>query len=416
MLVAEDLDRAIAMAAALTTCKLPRGRRAAVVTVSGGTGALVADALTAAGLELPVLSPTTQAAIRALIPSYGSTQNPVDVTGQATRTAAPLKVMEILHDSGEVDIVVAAMTMATQARAPVDPDGLRALVDRQQIPVLFFSYTVASGFAMRALASAGAITFVSLSDLTTAARGLLRQAAFSAAAQRDRPPTAPLHLPGLAGVMTEYQAKAVLEAAGVAMNPRRLARDPDDLEAAAASVGFPLALKIQSADIPHKTEAGGVRLGIADLHELRVAYTEILARARSWDAAARIDGVLLERMAPAGVEMLVGVTRDDTFGPIITVALGGVSAELLGDASRRAAPVDAADALEMLRELRGFPLLDGYRGARPADIAALAGLIATVSAVAVAAPAIRELELNPVIVHPAGEGCSVADAIIVADP
>jgi hypothetical protein len=183
------------------------------------------------------------------------------------------------------------------------------------------------------------------------------------------------------------------------------------------ALGFPLAAKIQSAAIPHKTEAGGVRLGIADLPALEAAFADILSNAEHHAPGAAVDGVLLEPMAARGVEIIVGVVRDPSFGPVVMVGAGGVATELFQDTAYRLAPVDEIEATAMLRELRSAPLLDGFRGAPPADLPALARLVALVSRFADAGRAfVAELELNPVIVHPAGQGCTIADALLVLSP
>ena len=176
-------------------------------------------------------------------------------------------------------------------------------------------------------------------------------------------------------------------------------------------------MKIQSAGIPHKTEADGVRLGVRDLAGLEAAFDAVMAGAHAHAPGAVIDGVLVERMAGAGTEMIVGVVRDPTFGPVITVGAGGTSTELFKDVVYRLAPVDEAEATAMVRSLRSAPLLEGFRGAPEADLPALAGLVSLVSRIADAGRAtVAELELNPVIVHPAGQGCTVADALLVLSP
>jgi len=199
--------------------------------------------------------------------------------------------------------------------------------------------------------------------------------------------------------------------------PERLVRDAAELEAAVASLGYPLALKIQSRDLPHKTEIGGVRLGIADAAALREAYAAVMGEAARRRPDARIEGVLLAPMARRGIEMIVGVIRDAVFGPLVMVGAGGVVAELVRDVSYRLAPVDEAEAKAMIGELRVAPLLAGYRGAAAADVAALAGLVARLSDFAAAhRDLVQEIEINPVLVHEAGEGCTMVDALLTTRP
>jgi len=417
MIAVDDPARAILIAGAFATCPIPKGRRAAVVTVSGGGGAVVADALSAVGMELPELQPATQATIRTMIPFYGSAHNPVDVTGQAARTEAPLRIIELLASGDEVDMVVAVTTMSSVHRSPVDSVGLRRVVCAQKLPVLFYTYTVASQFARESLAAANTLTYQNSADVAAAVRALTDFAAFRPLPRRAAADTA---LPAISsswiGPLAEYQVKDVLARYGIPVAESRLVCSASDLEQTAQSLRFPLAVKIQSPDIPHKTEAGGVRLNVGSMDDLRVAYNGVLDAARRHAPEARIAGVLLEKMVPRGVEIVIGVIRDPTFGPLMTVGAGGIATELYRDVARRLAPVTEEEAGEMLRQLRIYPLLTGYRGSDPCDIGSLTRLISQVSALLprIASP-IVELELNPVIVHESGNGCTVADALIVGD-
>ena len=416
--VATELDEALTVAAALAAQPPARGGRVAVVTVSGGAGAWAADALAAAGLELPELGQATQAAIRAFIPSYGSARNPVDMTAGGIQGGGMLRAIRLLIEDPAVDQVAVVVTLSNPARVSIDIPDLAALLAQRIKPVLFYSYTLPSPLGRRLLADAGAVICPSMAALAAAARALAERGRFVAAA-----PRAPYALPEAvrarlspAGPVAEHEAKALLAACGVPMAPSRLVRDAAGL-ADAAALGFPLALKIQSTAIPHKTEAGGVRLGIAGVPELEAAHAGILGNAARHAPNARIDGVLAEPMAAPGVEVIVGVVRDPDFGPVVMVGAGGTATELFGDTAYRLAPVTEAEATAMLRSLRIAPLLDGFRGKPPADLPALARLVALVSRVADAGrDRVAEIELNPVIVHPAGQGCTVADALMTLAP
>ncbi len=412
MHVAADPDEAVAMLAALTTCPPARGRRAAVITVSGGAGAWVADALTGAGFALPELAPATQAAIRTFIPSYGSPANPVDITAQGVTTGGVNRSIELLSAGEDVDLLVVVASLASETRVAIQPDALAPLLAARRMPILFHSYTLASPFARKAMAEAGAAIHTGLAPLAAAARALLGR-------QRLAPPH-PMPLPeGLAarlatpaGALAEHEAKSVLGAAGITLAPSRLARGAADLAEAAGALGFPLAAKLQSRAIAHKTEIGGVRLGLPDIAALQAAFAELMAIGERV-APGAVDGVLIEPMAAPGVEMILGVVRDAVFGPVLTLGAGGVAAELFRDVTRRLAPVDAATARAMVADLKSAALLGGFRGAPGSDIGALAALAARISALAAALPAIAEIELNPVIVHADGKGCTIADALIV---
>lgn len=416
--VADDLGSALAIISGFVTNPLPGGPRAGIVTVSGGAGALAADRLSARGLQIPQLSDDVQDTIRKLIPSYGTTLNPVDVTGQASRTGAPLRAMELLSEGEEVDAIVLAHTMSHASHPPVEVAGLKALLSRKLKPLFVFTYTSPSAFGQRAVADAGAVTYRSLSDVTLALSAMNRYREFLDA-RAASPVSAAVAVERLghdAGVLSEHRAKALLERHGIDLPPRVLVADAAGLEDVPAGF-FPVAAKVQSSDIPHKTEAGGVRLNLGDTNALAAARVGILEAARRYLPDARIDGVLVEPMAPKGVEMIVGMVRDPVLGPIVTVGAGGVMAELLQDVARLQAPVAEAHALTMIRSLRTFPLLDGFRGAEPADLAALARLVVQISEFATRfADDVSEVELNPVLVHPAGQGITIADALVVIDP
>jgi acetate---CoA ligase (ADP-forming) len=201
---------------------------------------------------------------------------------------------------------------------------------------------------------------------------------------------------------------------GVPRPPEALVTSAEEAVAAAAHIDGPVALKVQSPDITHKTEAGAVALGVSGEIGVRDAYQRVVAAARAAHPKAAIDGVLVQAMAPPGREMILGATRDPDFGPMLMVGLGGIHVEVLRDVVFSPVPIGREEALSLLDELQGAAVLDGVRGAPPADKVALAELIATLSRFAADhADLIEEIDLNPVIVHPQGQGLSVVDALIV---
>ena len=215
-------------------------------------------------------------------------------------------------------------------------------------------------------------------------------------------------------VLTEAEAKALLERYGVPRPQERLAKSGDEAAQAAARIGGPVALKVQSPEITHKTEAGGIALGIVGETAVREAYERVLASAKRAYPEAAIQGVLVQAMAPPGREIILGITRDAVFGPMLMVGIGGIHVEVLRDIAFAPVPIAAEQALALLDQLKGAALLGAVRGAPPADRTALAELIATLSRFAADhAELIEEIDLNPVIVHPQGHGVTVVDALIV---
>jgi len=183
----------------------------------------------------------------------------------------------------------------------------------------------------------------------------------------------------------------------------------------AREIGYPVALKIDSPDILHKTEAGLIRLNIRSEEELVRSFRDLLGIAKSKYPQARINGVLVQEMVSPGVEVMVGVKRDPQFGPTVVFGLGGIFVEVLKDVTMRVAPVDEAEALKMIREIRGYPILEGVRGSAKSDVKALAGIISRVSYMALALPNLSELDINPVIVFPEGSGAKAVDALMIFD-
>jgi succinyl-CoA synthetase beta subunit len=215
-------------------------------------------------------------------------------------------------------------------------------------------------------------------------------------------------------VLPEYEAISLLAACGVPASTGVLARDADEAVAAAGRYGGPVALKVQSPGIPHKTEAGAVALGLATPAAVGDAFATVMANARAFDGRAEIRGVLVQPMAAAGVEMIVGIHFDDDFGPMLMVGLGGILVEVLDDVAFAPVPISRPRAEALVGRLRGATLLGGVRGRAPSDMDALLDLLVALSHFAAAhSERLAAVDLNPVIVHPRGEGLTIVDALIV---
>lgn len=212
-------------------------------------------------------------------------------------------------------------------------------------------------------------------------------------------------------VLTEIESKQVLAAAGIPVAEAHLATDAEEAAKAAKKVGFPVVIKIVSPDITHKSDVGGVRVGLESKKEVRQAYEEMVEAVRAAEPGAKIEGVAVQAMAPAGTEVIVGVSKDPQFGHVIMFGLGGVLVEVLKDVAFRIVPLEARDARQIVREIKGYPVLEGVRGQAPADVAALESLILQVSEFVEANPEVEELDLNPVFVY--ADGVIAVDARIV---
>jgi acetate---CoA ligase (ADP-forming) subunit beta len=212
-------------------------------------------------------------------------------------------------------------------------------------------------------------------------------------------------------MLTEVESKEILHEAGVTVARAVLAKTAKNAAKAADEAGYPVVLKIVSPDIAHKSDVGGVRVGVGSAGEVEAAFEEILAAVKARQPDARIEGVAVQRMAPAGTEVIVGMSKDPQFGPVMMFGLGGIFVEVLKDVAFRIVPLEARDAREMVRDIKGFPVLEGVRGQDPADIKALEGLILKVSEFVEAHPEIEELDLNPVLAYK--DGVIAVDARIV---
>jgi acyl-CoA synthetase (NDP forming) len=214
-------------------------------------------------------------------------------------------------------------------------------------------------------------------------------------------------------ILTEIEAKQMLEAASVPVSPARLAKTKDEAAKIAADLGFPVVLKIVSPQITHKSDVGGVALGIASKEEAAAAFDRIVASAKQHVKNATIDGVAVQRMEKQGIEVIVGVTKDPQFGPVLMFGLGGVLVEVLKDVAFRIIPIEQRDARQMVEEIKGYPVLQGYRGQDPASLDALHALLLKVSSFIEAHPEVAELDLNPVFAYK--DGAIAVDARIVLD-
>src|SRR3982075_170214 len=415
-IVSNDLDEAVAIAAALTSNPLPKGDRVAVLTVSGGAGIWGADTVSMQGLQVPELSKSIQAEISALLPSYGATGNPIDVTAQGVHSGGLQKSIDLLDVSDEVDAILVVLSLSSETRMPFKQAELKPVIDAQNKPIVFYSYTLPSQFARSELAKSGAVVLSGLTHAGVAMRQMVARAKFALA-----PPvgTAAFPLRDIAAhlksaTLSEADSKALLREAGIALPDEVLVTEKSALDNAIARVGFPLVMKVQSPDIPHKSEVGGVRVNIASKGEVFLAYEALIGSARRHRPDAVIQGVLISPMAKKGVEIIIGTLLDTTFGPMIMVGFGGITTELFRDVIYRPAPVSATEAAAMLAELKAAPLLNGFRGAARADIPALSHLISQISVLAANyRDQISEIEINPVLVHPEGQGATIVDALVV---
>lgn len=413
-----DSEEMLAATAGLARFPKGRVRKVAIVTTSGGAGAWAADLCGAEGIDVPLLSDALQLQLNAFVPGFGSSANPVDATAQAVDDGGVIltSVLNILHKSDEVDAVIVNMGLAKPGRIEALRDQFAPVLSAAQKPILFHSHILPIEENFATIASMGGQAFHSLRGCVAALRAIDRHAAFLETWEKRDPVTVPAEAQFDAlvpGVLDEAATSALLNAYAVPVAPSQLIESEAGLIAAIADIGEPVVLKIQSPDIAHKTEAGGVALGVTKDGAVD-AYQRILANARDYAPNARIEGVLVQKMMPKGREVVVGVSRDPDFGPLVMLGAGGIYLEVLKDVVFRPAPISRKDALEMIARLKTAPILAGTRGEAPGDLDALADLIVQVGNLATAETLIDQLDLNPVFVYPKGQGVVAVDALAVA--
>jgi acyl-CoA synthetase (NDP forming) len=407
----------------LRTAHLPAGRRVAICTASGGGGGWMADACIAAGLEVPTLDTETRRNVDKHLPSYGTSQNPIDGTAQAIHALGYAGMAELVLDSASIDSVIVVMSGRAGERVVAERDRLMRVKAASTKPILMWSYTLPVPHTLTTLAETGypiftnmrncARTLAVMTDYRAARDAALRTPEIRTAASTARETVAAV-LKKSATALTEAEARPLLAAYGIGSGDNHLVASADAAVAAFNAINQPVVLKVQSPDILHKTEAGAVALKLSTADDVRHAYERVIDNAKRYAPSANIHGVLVQPMAPAGREVILGINRDDTFGPLLMLGLGGIHVEVLKDVAFAPVPLTPEAAAALIRRLRGAALLDAHRGQPAADIPALADLIVRLSRFAADhADTIKEIDLNPILVHPAGQGATVVDALIV---
>lgn len=426
---AETLDEMFELAILLDSQPLPQGRRVAIVTNAGGPGILCADSCEASGLQVPELSRQIKDRLATFLPKAASVSNPVDMIASATPehfrqavetvlaaqeidaliaifipvgTVRPGEVAAAIGDgvtagrkAGGGDKPVLACLMAEEAAK------LKLVLDRERIPS--YAFPEEAGRALGkvvAYAEWRARPVGMTPDFDDIDPRSAREISRRALGERG------------AGWLSAQETRDILSAFRLPLPPGGIARTAEEAIGLATDIGFPVAVKVASYRIVHKTEIGGVRLNLGDAEAVRSAFEEIRARLAGEHNLEAIEGVLVQPMITGGVEVMVGVAVDPLFGPLIAFGLGGIHVEILGDVRFRVTPLTDRDAAEMVREIKGYRLLEGYRGHPPADVGAIEEVLLRVSRLVEEVPEISEIDLNPIFALPPGKGCRIVDARI----
>ncbi|MFJ7334741.1 acetate--CoA ligase family protein [Streptomyces sp. NPDC101116] len=420
----DGLDELQDTAALLARARPPRADGVVVYSISGGTGAHVADLATEAGLSLPVLSEAKQAELHQWIPAYLSVANPVDNGGHPVGDERGRKIIDAILDDPDVGVLICPVTGPFP---PLSDRLVRDLVDAAEqtdkLVCVVWGSPVGTEPAYREvlLGSSRVATFRTVGNCLTAVRAHLAHHRFTAAYRSpfDEAPRTPspsyrkaqaLMHPG--GQLSEHAAKQLLRAYGIRVPREQLVTSAAAAVRAAGLVGYPVVMKASGARIAHKTELGLVKIGLTSASQVRDAYRELTDIARYEDVT--LDGVLVCQMVEQGVETVVGVAHDDLFGPTVTVGLGGVLVEVLRDTAVGVPPFGEEQARDMISGLRGRALLDGVRGRPAADLDALVEVVLRVQRMALElGDQLTELDINPLMVLPQGQGAVALDALAV---
>jgi acetyltransferase len=398
---------------------LPAGPGVVLLTNAGGPAILASDAGERLGVPMSALEADTITALRATLPAAAALYNPVDVLGDADpgRYAA---AASILAEDPNVRSLILILTPQAMTDAVGTARAVAEVMRGRDITTLA-SFMGAGGVAdaVDALRAAGIPTYDFPERAVATLAGMARFATGLGSAR----PKAPVLDSDQTAVreaidharaarrtfITEHSASAVASAYGIAVPAGGMARDLEEARALADDVGYPVVMKIASPDILHKSDLGGIRVGILNGEELDAAYDDMLTRVRRRLPEAVIWGVTIQEMVPPGREVIIGVNRDPSFGPLLMFGLGGIYVEVLKDVTFRLCPVSLEDARQMITEIRAFGLLRGARGEHPADLEAVADTIVKISALATDFPEITELDVNPLIVADRGGGALAAD-------
>ncbi|RLG52355.1 MAG: CoA-binding protein [Thermoproteota archaeon] len=415
------IDEMFDAARAFATQPLPEEGGAAIVTNAGGTGVLLADACELNRVPLARFSTSTIKELEKILPPHASFRNPLDVIGDtdAERYTTALKI--VLKDSS-VGAVIANMLPTALLDVEETAEIISKIETRKPILACFMG-----GEEMRkAIEIAREAGIPNYPEPERAVKALAAMVRY-ARALKEPPPSPPPRFKADIKLareviekaisekrvnLTEAEAKTILKAYGIMYPEFRVARSLSEAVSAAVEIGYPVVLKIHSPDILHKTDIGGVKLNIMDEVELRNAYITMTMNARKYAPRARVYGVTVHQQVPSGLEVIVGAIRDPQFGPLIMFGLGGIYVEVIRDVSFRVAPLSPRDVDEMIKEIRGYPLLAGARGRPPVDVGFIKEVILKVSQMMTELPEIVELDLNPIVVYEKGGYTLDARAVV----
>jgi acetyltransferase len=405
--------------------KIPRGNKVAIVTNAGGPGILATDMTISSGLELAKFTPETIEILAKHLPATANIHNPVDVIGDAAFDRYQNALSAVINDEN-VDGALVILTPQSMTDALGTAEAVVRIAQRSSKPILCcFMGVVDVSAGVKFLQEHGYPVYRFPENAANAFGALYRYSKWLA-----RPQLAPLKtsydtqkasdiiqncLSTGDTKLGEVVGNKLLACYGFNVMPTKVAKTAQEAASFAAEMGFPVVMKIVSPQILHKSDAGGVIMGVKTAEEATADFDKIIANAAKYDPQARIDGVLIVKMAPTGEEVILGATRYPVFGPLLMFGTGGIFVEVFKDVEFGLAPINHGDARQMIRGIKGFKLLQGFRGKPVADIQALEIMLLNLSAMVINHPEIKEIDVNPLLVHAEGKGTTVADCRIILE-
>jgi len=420
VIFAETLEELGDIATMAVTCKALPGANMAVLGESGALRGLAFDIAEDIGLDLVDLNDDNTPAMRAILPDYVPVSNPTDITALGlSEPEIYTKVLTVLLEDPRVGSVVASIIQSDPITSKIKfPAIIKVLEDGTFTkPLVFAGVDEGANVPPEYVEGLRKVGIPWFPSTERAYRAIARLADLSKRDLTDRsePPLPVAGLDALSGVVPEYKAKELLKPLGLAFPTSQFAATAEAAVAAAEAIGYPVVLKAQAAALGHKSDAGGVILNLKTADDVRAAFGRMYANVAAYNANIALDGVLVEKMGKMGVEMIVGAKNDPEWGPVVLAGFGGVTAEILKDVKLFTPDMGVDQVKAGLLALKQAPLLKGWRGAPALDVDALAELIVQVGRVMTGNPRIREVDLNPVIVHPQGEGVVALDALMLVE-
>lgn len=419
----EDLNELTSFVTLFRSGRKPEGRNVAILSGSGGAGVMLADKCENSGLIVPELTGETRYKLEQYLPFFASAKNPVDLTAQVGTDPSLLgKCLRAVLEDENIHSVIINMGFSDHTGPTMAKDIIEIYESTGKPVVLVSSVFPGSKEAPRILeliknagvplitdglqAVQALVNLVWYREKINRAAGAIRESENAFPADKVK------RMLNGTDQLTEYQAKQVMASYGIPVTREGLASSANEAVEIARQIGYPVVLKVQSPQIMHKTESGGIRLNLSSDEEVHLAYNEIMASIRNYRPDARIEGILVQEMLRGGVEVIIGTTKDPVFGHVVMFGLGGIFVEALQDVSFRITPLTRSDAEEMVREIKGFRVLQGMRGRPPVNFNALTDVILRISKLVTDyGSEIKELDVNPLIIS--AEGAKVADALIV---